>query len=90
MTGGQKLLLEWHYIFVHLNFQALQSVLKRPPFAAKIFGAAVKCDHPKWEVCDLAKAKTTYNPERDGAFKADHLNPGLPVSVDRFEYRQRA
>jgi hypothetical protein len=45
----------------------------------------------------LAKAKrrakkaeaTTKNPERDGALNADHLSPGLRVSVDHFEYKQR-
>jgi hypothetical protein len=94
---GQKLLLEWHYIFVHLNFQALQSVLRRFPFVDKRFGAAVKCDHPKCELCKLVKAKrrankaetTTKNPERYGALKADHISPGLRVSVDHFECRQR-
>jgi hypothetical protein len=55
LTGGQKLLLEWHYIFAHLNFQALQSVPRQVPFVVKIFGAAVKCDPPKCKVCELAK-----------------------------------
>jgi hypothetical protein len=98
LTGGQKLLLEWHHIFAHLNCQALQSVLRRVPFVAKRFVAAVKCDPPKCdEVCELAKSKrrekkdetTTKNSERDGALKADHLSPGLRVSVDNFEYRKR-
>jgi hypothetical protein len=79
LTGGQKFLLEWHCRFAHLNFQALQSVLRRVPFVAKIFAAAVKCAPPKCEVCELAKAKRrankaetkTKNPERDGALKVD-------------------
>jgi hypothetical protein len=74
LTGGQKLLLEWHYRFAHLNFQALQSLLRRVPFVAKRFAAAVKFAPPKCEVCELAKAKRrakkaetkTKNPERDG------------------------
>jgi hypothetical protein len=37
LTGGQNLLLEWHYRFAHLNFQALQSVIRRVPFVAKRF-----------------------------------------------------
>jgi hypothetical protein len=90
LTGGQNLLLEWHYRFAHLNFQALQSVLRRFPFVAKRFAAAVKCAPPKCEVYELAKANRrakkaetkTKNPERDGALKADHLSPGLRVSVD--------
>jgi hypothetical protein len=97
LTGGQKLLLEWHYIFAHLNFQALQSVLRRVPFVAKRFAAAVKCAPPKCEVCELVKAKRrakkaetkTKNPERDGSLKADHLSPGLRVYVDHYEYRKR-
>jgi hypothetical protein len=97
LTGGQKFLLEWHYRFSHLNFQALQSVLRRVPFVAKRFAEAVKCAPPKCEVCELAKEKRrakkaetkTKNPERDGALKADHLSPGLRVSVDHFECRQR-
>jgi hypothetical protein len=57
LTGGQKLLLEWHYIFAHLNFQALQSVLRRVPCVAKRFSVAVKCAPFKCEVCELAKGK---------------------------------
>jgi hypothetical protein len=51
----------------------------------------------KCELCESAKAKIRANkaetkpknPERDGALKADHLSPGLRVSVDHFECRQR-
>jgi hypothetical protein len=97
LTGEQKLLLEWHYRFAHLNFQALQSVLRRVQFVAKIFPAAVKCAPPKCEVCELAKEKRIAkgaetkpkNPERDGVLKVDHLSPELRVSVDHFECRQR-
>jgi hypothetical protein len=97
LTGGLTLLLEWHYRFAHLNFQALQSVLRRVPFVGNIFSAAVKCAPPKYEVCELAKAKRrakkaetkTKNPERDRALKDDHLSPGLRVSVDHFECRKR-
>jgi hypothetical protein len=97
LTGGQKLLLEWHYRFCHLNFQSLQNVLRRAPFVAKIFAAELKCDLPKCEICELAKAKRrpkisetkTKNPERDGALKANHLSTGTRVSVDHFECRQQ-
>jgi hypothetical protein len=68
-----------------------------PPFVAKRFGAEAKCDPPKSEVCERAKAKrrakkaetTTNNPEREWAIKADHLSPGLRISVDHCERRQR-
>jgi hypothetical protein len=97
LTGGQKLLLEWHYRFFHLNFQSLQNVLRRAPFVAKRFSAEMRCDLPRCEICELAKAKRrpkrsetkTKNPERDGALKVNHLSPGTCVSVDHFECRQR-
>jgi hypothetical protein len=67
------------------------------PFWPKDFGAAVKCDTPKCEVCEIVKAKrrankaetTTKNSERDGALKADHLSLELRVSVDHFECSKR-
>jgi hypothetical protein len=79
LTGGKKLLLDWHYRFSHLNFQALQSVLRRVPFLAKRFAAAFKCDPPKCEVCELAKAKRRAKkaPERVGALNENRLSPGL-------------
>jgi hypothetical protein len=97
LTGGQKLLLEWHYQFGHLNFQSLQNVLRGAPFVAKRFAAAMKCDLPRCEICELAKAKRrpkisetkTKNPERYGALKVNHLSPVTRVSVDIFECRQR-
>jgi hypothetical protein len=96
LTGGQKFLLEWHFRFCHLNFQSLQNFLRRAPYEAKIFAAAVKCDHPRCKICELTKAKRrtkrsetkTKNPERDGALKVNHLSPGTRVSVDHFECRQ--
>jgi hypothetical protein len=57
----------------------------------------MKCDLPKFEICELAKAKRRpkrsetkiKNSERDGALKVNHLSPGTRVSVDHFECRQR-
>jgi hypothetical protein len=97
LTGGQKLFLEWNYRFCHLNSQSLQNVLRRAPFVAKRFAAAMKYDLPKFEICEEAEAKRspkrsetkTKNSERDGALKANHLSPGTRVSVDHFECRQR-
>jgi hypothetical protein len=74
----------------HLNFQSLQNVLRRAPFVAKRFAAEVKCDHPRCEICELAKAKRrskrsetkTKDPERYGAIKVIHLSPGTRVSVE--------
>jgi hypothetical protein len=50
LTGGQKLLLEWHCRFADLNFQGLQSVIRIIPFMTKRFEAAVKSAPPRYEV----------------------------------------
>jgi hypothetical protein len=54
-TIGQKLLLEWHYRFGHLNFASVQHLLRHVPLIARRFADAVKCDEPKCYVCQLAK-----------------------------------
>jgi hypothetical protein len=95
VTGGQKLFMEWHFRFCHINFQSLQNVLRRAPFVANIFAASMKCDLPRCEICELAKSKRrpkrsetkTKNPERDVALKVNHLTPGTSVSVDHFACR---
>jgi hypothetical protein len=97
LTAGQKLALEWHYRFGHLNFHSLQYVLRNVPFVAARFGPATKCNPPKCAVCEFAKGKRrpkhaetqVKNPERDGALKATFLRPGSRVSVDHFESRLR-
>jgi hypothetical protein len=97
LTAGQKLALEWHYRFGHLNFYSLQDVLRNVPFVAARFVPATKCDSPKCTVCEFAKGKRrakkaetqVKNPERDGALKANFLRPGSRVSVDHFESRFR-
>jgi hypothetical protein len=93
LTAGQKLLLEWHYKFGHLNFNSLQNALRNVLFVAKRLGPAVKIDAPKCSVCEFAKAncrprkseRQTKIPERDGSLKAGHIRPGARVSVDHFE-----
>jgi hypothetical protein len=57
LTAGQKLALEWHYRFGHLNFHSLQYVLRNVPFVATRFGPATKCDPPKCAVYEFAKGK---------------------------------
>jgi hypothetical protein len=57
----------------------------------------MKCDLPKCEICELAKAKRrpkrsetkTKNSEIDGALKENRLIPGTRISVDHFECSQR-
>ena len=97
ITAGHKLLLDWHARFGHLNFPAVQRILRHFPFISAKFAAASKCDLSDFRcaVCQFAKAyrrtthgKTTHvNEERDGALKAEHLGPGARVSVDHFESR---
>ena len=97
LTGGQKLLLQWHNRFGHLNFPAVQRILRAVPFLSPKFEAASKCDtHSiKCAICEYAKGhrrakkSVTQVPteERDGALKVDSLKPGIHVSVDHFESR---
>ena len=97
ITAGHRLLLNWHGRFGHLNFPAVQRILRQFPFVSAKFAAASKCDLTDFrcEICQYAKAhrRTTHgkrtqpNEERDGALKAEHLGPGVRVSVDHFESR---
>jgi hypothetical protein len=95
LTGGQKTLSHWHNRFGHLNLQAVQQILRYPPFTQQMFYAAFKCDTYllKCSICEYAKAhwrsistKHTTN-SCAGILKADHLRPGCQVSVDHFESR---
>lgn len=97
ITGGQKLLLHWHHRFGHLNFPAVQRILRAVPFLSAKFEAASKCDHPtlKCSICEFAKghrrAKKSVtqvpNDNKIGALKVEHLKPGAQVSVNDFESR---
>ena len=95
LTGGQKLLLEWHYRFGHTNMALVQQILKSEGFATNKFIAAAKCTAPKCAICEMAKGhrRSTKGqiqqtiPVRDGALKINDLRPGTTVSVDHFESR---
>jgi hypothetical protein len=97
ITAGNKLLMNWHARFGHLDFPAVQRILRQFPFLSAKFSAAAKCDLTDFrcEICQYAKAhrRTTHgkrtqgNEDRDGSLKAEHLGPGLRVSVDQFESR---
>ena len=97
ITVGHRLLLNWHNRFGHLNFPAVQRILRQFPFVAQKFAAAAKCDLTdlRCEICQYAKAhrrsthgRTSHtNEECDGSLKAEHLGPGVRVSVDHFESR---
>jgi hypothetical protein len=97
LTGGQKLLLHWHHRFGHLNFPAVQRILRANPFLTPKFAAASKCDlQPmKCSICEFAKghwrakkgSTAVPNDQRLGVLKVEHLKPGIQVSVDHFESR---
>ena len=96
-SAGQKLLLNWHFRFGHLNLPAVQRILRAFPFTANRFASASKCNafDLKCEICQYFKGhrRPTHsstiiaNPERTGALKAEHLGPGVRVSVDHLESR---
>ncbi len=97
LTHGQKLLLQWHYRFGHLNLRRIQALLRVFPFTAAKYASASKCDiaSMKCSICQYAKAhrRSTHsttsklNADRDGSLKATNLSPGNRVSVDHFESR---
>ena len=97
ITAGHRLLLNWHGRFGHLNFPAVQRILRQFPFVSIKFAAAAKFDLTDFrcEVCQYAKAhrrtthgkRTQANDDREGSLKAEHLGPGVRVSVDHFESR---
>jgi hypothetical protein len=95
MTDSQKLLLDWHNRFSHLNFTRVQQVLRHIPFIANKFGDASKYDPPMCHTCELSKSKRrakksslqTKTTERDGAIKTGNLKVGDRVSLDHFESR---
>ena len=97
ISAGQKLLLHWHSRFGHLNLPAVQQILRAFPFTANQFASASKCDtlNLKFKICHYAKghrspthsSMVTADSDRTGALKAEHLGPGVRVSVDHFESR---
>jgi hypothetical protein len=97
MTGGQKLLLQWHYRFGHLNLPAIQRIMRAVPFLTVGFESASKCDTAsmKCAICEYAKGHRRArqqvhqvpNEAKIGALKVEHLKPGANVSVDHFESR---
>jgi hypothetical protein len=95
LTPSQKLLLLWHYRFGHLNFPAMQRLLRVSPFGGEKLLSASRCIIPRCEVCEFAKGrrkptggkKSTAHPHSTGALKDSHLRAGSSVSVDHFESR---
>ncbi len=89
LTGAQKLLLQWHYRFGHLNMPSVQRLFRATPFLSAKFSASSKCaiDGMRCDISEFAKAHrrpkhhatVTPNDVCDGALKANHLKPGVQV-----------
>jgi hypothetical protein len=93
LSESQKELLRWHFRLGHLNFAAVQQLLRSSALGSgSLQTAASKCEIPRCASCQFGKAKrrptgithSRSNPERDGALKAGDLLPGQCVSVDHF------
>ena len=97
LTAGQKILLQWHARFGHLNLRRVQAILRGFPFSVVKYASASKCDTStmKCAICQYAEAhrrathgaRSVMNPDRNGSLIAKNLNPGKRVSVDHFESR---
>jgi hypothetical protein len=93
LSGAQKHLLQWHFRLGHLSFRAVQSILRSKALGnSGLDRAASKCIAPKCASCQFGKGKrrptesklSKMRTEKDGALKAEHLQPGEKVSVDHF------
>ena len=94
LTVAQKLLLTWHFCLGHLNFKAVQWIIRGGVFGKSgTLSSAGKCDLPKCGSCEYGKARrrptkstlTTKVPSRENSLKSDVLFPGQRVSLDHFE-----
>jgi hypothetical protein len=97
LTSAQKLLLQWHYRFGHLNLPSVQRLFRAVPILSVKFAVSAKCAIAgmRCDICEYAKAHgrsrhhvtSTLNDAWDGHLKKEHLKPGVQVSVDHFEAR---
>ena len=95
LTSPQKLLLQWHYRFGHLNMPSVQRLFRAVPFLSVKFAASSKCaiSGMKCAICEYAKGhrrsrshvQKSINDVCDGYLKREHLKPRVQVSVDHFE-----
>jgi hypothetical protein len=91
LTGGQKLLLVLTSTFKLCKVCSEESHLWQKYLLqqSNVILLSVNCANWLKQKEEQRRLKQQKNPERDGALKADHLSPGLRVSVDHFECRQR-
>ena len=94
INQAQKELLRWHFRLGHLNWCALQHLLRSGALGkTRLQQSAANCrTHPKCSSCQYGKGKRRPTPsstsqpvrEREGALKKEDLFPGQAISVDHF------
>ena len=93
LTIAQKELLRWHFRLGHLNFKAIQMLLRGKTLGdSNLKVAAGRCAIPKCASCQYGKQKRRPTgatkqapvPDREGSLKSGDLHPGQRVSVDHF------
>ena len=94
IKSGQKLLLENHYRFGHINILLIQQIICSEGFV-RTFAAANKCQVPKfsiynfanWHQCSTKDHIHTLTPAIDGFLKVDDLRHCSTISIDHIEFR---
>ena len=85
--------MHWHHRFVHKNCTSIQQLFRIEPFNSHKFQSTGRCELPKYEICQYAKAHrkpnrgkiSTVDSIADGYLKAEHLRHGS--GKDHFESR---
>jgi hypothetical protein len=93
LSASQKELLRWHFRLGHLNFRAVQHLLRTGALGrTRLQTSAANCPHPKCSSCQYGKAhrrptSTSISQPvltKEGALKKEDLFPGQRVSIDHF------
>jgi hypothetical protein len=94
LAASQKELLKWHFRLGHLNYTAVQMLLRGGFLGdTSLQKAAANCEHPKCSSCQYGKGRrrpsqseiTKPVPSKEGSLKTEDLFPGQTVSVDHFQ-----
>ena len=94
LSEGQKELLCWHSKLGHVNFAAVQQLLRSGALGASpLKTSAGSCHHPRCASCQFGKARRRpapgdtrqqVNKQREGALCQNDLQPGQRISVDHY------
>jgi hypothetical protein len=94
LSESQKELIKWHFRLGHLNFTAVQHLLRAGHLGkTRLQSSAANCAHPKCASCQYGKARQRATPseikklvkEKEGALKKGDIFPGQKVSIDHFK-----